>query len=148
MSLAYGIVGKLSATHNKQPVMTKLFVRLGGLDRSVSREDRITLLSRIFSPYTEVDPANILIITDKDYGGFRNFCFVSIEDADQAQAAIQGLDGQVDEETGYQINVNEAQPEGERPKNAGGFNRNKSAGSSYGGGSNRSGGGYGNSSRY
>lgn len=127
--------------------MTKLFVRLGGLDRSVSREDRITLISRIFSPYTVVDPANVVIITDKDYGGFRNFCFVSIENDEEAQAAIQGLDGQVDEETGYQLNVNEAQPEGERPKTSGGgFNRNRPAGgsSSYGGGSN-SRGGYSNS---
>jgi hypothetical protein len=122
--------------------MTKLFVRIGGLDRSVSKEDRIALIQSIFAGIAEVEAGNVVVITDKDYGGFRNFMFVSIVDDSQAQAVISQLDNVTTEE-GYQLNVNEAKPLEDKPRNGGGGYSNgggRSSGGYSGGG--RSNGGY------
>lgn len=124
--------------------MTKLFVRIGGLDRSVSKEDRITLIQSIFAGIAEVDPTNVVVITDKDYGGFRNFMFVSITDDAQAQAVISQLDNVTTEE-GYQLNVNEAKPLEDKPRGGGGFGGGNGGGrssGSYSNGGGRSNGGY------
>ena len=126
--------------------MTKLFVRIGGLDRSVSKEDRIALIQSIFAGIADVDAANVVVITDKDYGGFRNFMFVSITDDAQAQAVISQLDNVTTEE-GYQLNVNEAKPLEDKPRGGGGFGGgNGGGGRSSGGysGGGRSNGGYNN----
>ena len=128
--------------------MTKLFVRIGGLDRSVSKEDRIALIQSIFAGIADVDAANVVVITDKDYGGFRNFMFVSITDDAQAQAVISQLDNVTTEE-GYQLNVNEAKPLEDKPRGggSGGYNGGggrSNGGYSGGGRSNSNGGGYNN----
>ena len=123
--------------------MTKLFVRIGGLDRSVSKEDRIALIQSIFAGIAEVDPANVVVITDKDYGGFRNFMFVSITDDAQAQAVISQLDNVTTEE-GYQLNVNEAKPLEDKPRgDRGGYSGGGRSSGGYSGGG-RSNGGYNN----
>jgi hypothetical protein len=118
--------------------MTKLFVRIGGLDRSVSKEDRIALIQSIFEGIAEVDPSNVIAITDKEYGGFRNFMFVSIVDDTQAQAVISQLDNVTTEE-GYQLNINEAKPMDDKPRGGGGFGGGNRGGYQGGG---RSNGGY------
>ena len=126
--------------------MTKLFVRIGGLDRSVSKEDRIALIQSIFAGIADVDAANVVVITDKDYGGFRNFMFVSITDDAQAQAVISQLDNVTTEE-GYQLNVNEAKPLEDKPRGGGGFGGGNGGGRSsggYSGGGRSNGGGYNN----
>ena len=117
--------------------MTKLFVRIGGLDRSVSKEDRIILIRDIFTKVVSdvtVDDSNVVIISDKDYGGFRNFCFVTIEDEAVANEIINALDGKTSEE-GYQLNINEAKPQEDRPRTGGssfgGGNRSSNGGGSY-----------------
>ena len=123
----------------------KLFVRLNGLDRSVTKEDRISLLQSIFAQYSEITEDNIVIISDKDYGGYRNFMFVTISDDAQANQAITDLDNTVTEE-GYGINVNEAKPLEDRPaggRTSGGYNsRPKTGGYSSDRGNSR--GGYSN----
>ena len=54
---------------------------------------------------------SVAMITDRDSGRFRGFCFVEIEEA-AANAAIQALDGQsVD---GRELRVNEAKPREDR----------------------------------
>lgn len=121
--------------------MTKLFVRIGGLDRSVSKEDRIALIQSIFAGIAEVEAGNVVVITDKDYGGFRNFMFVSVVDDSQAQAVISQLDNVTTEE-GYQLNINEAKPLEDKPRTGGGYSNGggRSSGGYSGGG--RSNGGY------
>ena len=123
----------------------KLFVRLNGLDRSVTKEDRISLLQSIFAQYAEITEDSIVIISDKDYGGYRNFMFVTIADDTQANQAITDLDNTVTEE-GYGINVNEAKPLEDRPaggRTSGGYNsRPKTGGYSSDRGNSR--GGYSN----
>jgi hypothetical protein len=97
----------------------KLFVRLDGLDRSVTKEDRISLLQSIFAEYVELTEDNIVIISDKEYGGYRNFMFVTISDDAQAQQAITDLDNTTTDE-GYGMNLNEAKPLEDRPRTGGG----------------------------
>lgn len=104
--------------------MTKLFVRVHGLDRNVSKEDRIAFLQDMFSTFLTLTPEDITVISDRDYGGFRNFMFVAISDDDVAQKAIQALDG-TSTNDGYNLNVNEAKPQeqSDRPRggNGGGY---------------------------
>ena len=54
---------------------------------------------------------SVAMITDRDSGQFRGFCFVEIE-ASAANAAIKALDGHSIE--GREIRVNEAKPREER----------------------------------
>jgi RNA recognition motif-containing protein len=102
--------------------MTRLFVRVHGLDRNVSREDRIAFLQDMFSTFIQLDPSDITIISDRDYGGFRNFMFVAINDDTIAQNAISALDNTTTND-GYSLNVNEAKPQeqSDRPRNSGGY---------------------------
>lgn len=60
---------------------------------------------RLFSPFGEVNSVDM--ITDRDSGRFRGFCFVDMEDA-EADAAIDALNGK--NVGGRQIKVNEARP--------------------------------------
>jgi RNA recognition motif-containing protein len=126
--------------------MTKLFVRLNGLDRNVSKEDRIILLQEIFADLLPVDESNVTVIVDKEYGGYRNFMFVASDDDDAAKAAVNALNDTVSQD-GFNINVSEAKPQEQRERRPGGF----SAGGDRGNGGSR--GGYGadkprNTNRY
>jgi hypothetical protein len=116
--------------------MSKLFVRIGGLDYSLTAEERVDLVKSIFQPHIELDDAAVLLITDKMHGGFRNFCFVTV-DAEQVQPLTEALDNTTTEE-GYQLTVNEAEEKPERkPFNTRGprnDSRGGSQGGSYGGG--------------
>lgn len=74
-------------------------------------------LGEMFSPFGTVSSANI--ITDKFSGRSRGFGFVEMENDDEAQKAIDEMNGK--EVNGRAIVVNEARPREDRP--AGG-NRN------------------------
>jgi RNA recognition motif-containing protein len=67
-------------------------------------------LKSAFSQYGEVESAEIL--TDKMTGRSRGFGFVVMPNDDEAQAAIDGLNGQALD--GRNIVVNEARPREER----------------------------------
>jgi hypothetical protein len=111
----------------------KLFVRIGGLDRHMEPAHIISLVKDIFAQaYPDLSDDNIQLITDKKFGGYRDFCFVMCEQ-DKIAELTQALDGT--EFEGYNLTVNEAQPLEDRPSNGGGR--------SFGGG-NRNGGGYNN----
>lgn len=59
----------------------------------------------LFSPYGEVEA--VAMITDRETGKFRGFCFVEMGDA-AADAAIKALNGT--EVDGRALRINEAQP--------------------------------------
>ena len=71
-------------------------------------------LREAFAQHGEVE--EVAIITDRDTGRSRGFAFVTMSDDEQAQAAIEALNG-TDLE-GRTISVNEA-----RPKTGGGGQR-------------------------
>jgi RNA recognition motif-containing protein len=87
----------------------------------------------MFSEYGTVE--SIAMISDRETGRFRGFCFVEMPD-DDADAAIAALDGK--EIGGRNLRVNEARPKdappgGGGPRGGPGGRRGSSGGSSGGG---------------
>ncbi|MGZ8444935.1 MAG: RNA recognition motif domain-containing protein [Candidatus Binatia bacterium] len=89
---------------------SKLYV--GGLPYSVT-EGR---LSELFAAHGTVDSANV--ISDKFTGQSRGFGFVEMSSSNEAQAAIQALNGTQFE--GRSLTVNEAKPMAKRDNFGGG----------------------------
>ena len=89
---------------------SKLYV--GGLPYSVT-EGRLT---ELFSAHGTVDSANV--ISDKFTGQSRGFGFVEMSSSNEAQAAIQALNGTQFE--GRSLTVNEAKPMAKRDNFGGG----------------------------
>jgi len=110
-------------------VGNKLYV--GNLAYSV-RDDN---LQQHFAEFGSVTSAKVMM--DRDSGRSKGFGFVEMGSDAEAQAAINGLNGQSMD--GRALVVNEARPKEERPGGFGGGNR--SGGGGYGGGGGRSGGG-------
>ena len=108
----------------------KLYV--GNLAYSV-RDDS---LLQAFSQYGNVTSAKVMM--DRETGRSKGFGFVEMGTDAEAQAAINGMNGQpVD---GRAVVVNEARPREERPGGFGGGGGRSGGGGGYGGGG---GGGYG-----
>jgi len=84
-----------------------------------------TALKTAFEAYGEVSSARL--ITDRETGRPRGFGFVEMPQAEQAQAAISGLNGK--DLQGRALTVNEAKPRADR---GGGGSRG-----GYGGGGGR-----------
>lgn len=91
-------------------------------------------LREAFEAYGQVQSA--VIIKDKMSGQPRGFGFVEMASREEAEAAIQALNGK--DLKGRRINVNEARPRDERPAGGGGPRR-----SGGGGGGGFGGGGFG-----
>ena len=108
----------------------KLYV--GNLAYSV-RDDS---LQQAFGEFGAVTSAKVMM--DRDTGRSKGFGFVEMGSDAEAQAAINGMNGQALE--GRAIVVNEARPREERPGGFGGGG-GRSGGGGYGGGGG--GGGYG-----
>jgi RNA recognition motif-containing protein len=107
----------------------KLYV--GNLAYSVRDES----LQESFSQFGTVTSAKVMM--DRDTGRSKGFGFVEMGSDAEAQAAINGMNGQALE--GRAIVVNEARPREERPS---GFGGGRSGGGGFGGGGGgRSGGG-------
>ena len=104
-------------------------IYVGNLSRDVSEDD----LRQAFEAFGEVSSANV--IKDRFSGESRGFGFVEMASNDEAQAAIEGLNG--NDLKGRNLTVNEARPRAER----GGGGRG-------GGGGYRGGGGGGGRGRY
>ena len=96
----------------------KLYV--GNLTYNVNETD----LEALFTPFGTVQSAQVIV--DRETNRSKGFGFVEMDTDAQAQAAIQGLNG--NEHDGRSLTVNEAKPRETRPSSGG-----------YGGG--RSGGG-------
>jgi RNA recognition motif-containing protein len=73
-------------------------------------------LRETFEQYGEVLSARI--ITDRDTGRSRGFGFVEMENEDEANAAIEALNGQMMD--GRPLTVNEARPRAPRQNRGGG----------------------------
>ena len=107
----------------------KLYV--GNLPYSVRDED----LQQSFGQFGGVTSAKVMI--ERDTGRSKGFGFVEMASDAEAQAAINGMNGQP--LGGRSVVVNEARPMEARPPRTGGFG---GGGGGYGGGSG-GGGGYG-----
>ena len=108
----------------------KLYV--GNLAYSIRDED----LQQAFAQYGTVTSAKVMM--DRDTGRSKGFGFVEMATDAEAQAGINGMNGQALE--GRAVVVNEARPREERPGGFGGGGGGRSGGGGgYGGG----GGGYG-----
>ena len=86
----------------------------------------------LFAQYGQVDA--VAMITDRETGKFRGFCFVEMGDTD-ADAAIRALNGfQMD---GRALRINEAMPRENQRGNAGGYGGGNRGDNSGGGRSPR-----------
>lgn len=113
---------------------TKLFV--GNLSYNVTEND----LQDLFAAHGTVTEVNLML--DRMSGRSRGFAFVSMSTPQEAEAALQALNGkQVD---GRAITVNEARPREDRPRGGGGGGGGyEGRGGGGGGGGGRGGGGRG-----
>ena len=112
----------------------KLYV--GNLPYSVRDED----LQQSFSAFGSVNSAKVMM--ERDTGRSKGFGFVEMGSDAEAQAAINGMNGQ--SLGGRAVTVNEARPMEARPPRTGGFGGgDRSGGGGYGGGNRSGGGGYG-----
>ena len=115
----------------------KLYV--GNLPYTVRDED----LQQSFGQFGAVTSAKVMM--ERDTGRSKGFGFVEMANDAQAQAAINGMNGQP--LGGRSITVNEARPMEARPPRTGGFGGggggDRSGGGGYGGSDRSGGGGYG-----
>jgi cold-inducible RNA-binding protein len=119
----------------------KLYV--GNLPYSVRDED----LQQSFGQFGAVTSAKVMM--ERDTGRSKGFGFVEMASDAEAQAAVNGMNGQ--SLGGRSVVVNEARPMEARPPRTGGFGGgggyggggggDRSGGGGYGGGGGRSGGG-------
>ena len=109
----------------------KLYV--GNLSYNVRDED----LNQAFAQYGSVTSAKVMM--DRDTGRSKGFGFVEMGSDPEAQAAINGMNGQALD--GRAIVVNEARPREERPGGFGGGGGGSRGGYGGGGGTGGSGGG-------
>jgi RNA recognition motif-containing protein len=90
----------------------RMNIYVGNLSFDVSQDE----LQQAFAAHGEVASASI--IEDKYTGKSRGFGFVEMPKSDEARVAIEQMNG-VDLK-GRQLNVNEAKPRNDRPRNGGG----------------------------
>jgi RNA recognition motif-containing protein len=109
----------------------KLYV--GNLAYSVRDND----LEQAFSQFGTVTSAKVMM--ERDTGRSKGFGFVEMGSDAEAQAAINGMNGQP--LSGRSIVVNEARPMEPRPPRSGGYGGGGGGGGGYGGGGGRQGGG-------
>lgn len=100
----------------------KLYV--GNLSFDATEEQ----VRELFAEHGAVE--SVAMITDRDTGRFRGFCFVEMETS-AANAAIKALDGK--DVDGRDLRVNEAKPREERSGGGGGQRNGSSRGGQYGG---------------
>src|ERR1051326_3297410 len=99
-------------------------------------------LEQLFGQHGQVVSAQI--INDRDTGRSKGFGFVEMANDNEAQAAIEALNGQ--QHNGRALTVNEARPREERSGGGGGYGGG-GGGGGFGGGGGRGGGGFGGGGR-
>lgn len=90
-------------------------IYVGNLSYEVTEDD----LRKAFEEFGQVESVNI--ITDKYSGESKGFGFVEMRSKDEAQSAIEGLNGK--EFKGRALKVNEARPRTESRGGRGGHGR-------------------------
>jgi cold-inducible RNA-binding protein len=108
----------------------KLYV--GNLPYTVRDED----LQQSFSEFGSVNSAKVMM--ERDTGRSKGFGFVEMGSDAEAQAAIEGMNGQ--SLGGRSLVVNEARPMEARPPRTGGFGGPRGGGGGFGGGAGGEGG--------
>ncbi len=104
-------------------------IYVGNLDFNVSEDE----LRQAFANYGQVD--NVTILKDRDTGQPRGFGFVEMANDEEAEKAINGINGT---QLGSRVlNVNEARP---KVNKGGGFGGGRGGGFGGGRGGNRQGG--------
>ena len=83
-------------------------IYVGNLPYSI-RDDE---LSDLFSDFGAVKSANVIM--DRSSGKSKGFGFVEMDDNEDAEKAIQSLNGK--EVSGRELRVNEARPRGDRDR--------------------------------
>jgi len=111
----------------------KLYV--GSLPYSITEDQ----LRELFEPYGALD--SVRIISDKYTGQSKGFGFVEMANEDDAQKAIEGVNGK--ETGGRTLVVNEARPEQPRERRPGGGGGGGGGGFGGGGRGRGGGGGFG-----
>ena len=86
-------------------------IYVGNLSRLATEES----LRSLFSQFGEV--SSVKLIKDKFTGELKGFAFVEMHNANEASAAINGLNGK--ELEGQRLRVNEARPREEGPSSRG-----------------------------
>jgi hypothetical protein len=125
-----GLIAIRSFSRSPSSMGNKLYV--GNLPYSFRDDD----LQQTFSPYGQVSSAKVMM--ERDTGRSKGFGFVEMGSDAEAQAAIEGVNGQ--SFGGRGLVVNEARPmEPRPPRSGGGGYGGGGGGGGYGGG----GGGYG-----
>ena len=104
-------------------------IYVGNLSHSTTEAE----LRAAFEKHGEVTRVNI--VTDRDTNQSRGFGFIEMPKANEAQAAISGMNGV--ELSGRPLTVNEARPKTENRSGSGGRSGGRSGGN-RGGGYNRS----------
>ena len=112
----------------KENRMKNIYV--GNLDYSTSEQD----LRGLFEPFGQVE--NVSVAKDKFSGQSRGFGFVEMANDEEAEKAINELNGK---QLGRRnLTVNEARPREARPPRGGGFGGGRGGGG-FGGGGGRGG---------
>ena len=123
--------------YRKHHMSNKLFV--GNLSFNVTEND----LNDAFAAFGTVTETNLMM--DRTTGRPRGFGFVTMGTPEEAQKAIEAMNGK--EMDGRALTVNVARPREDRPAGGGGSGRRREFGGSSGGGYGGGGGG-GRSNRY
>ena len=110
---------------------------VGSLPFSIEEAD----LRESFEAYGAVD--SVKIISDKFTGRSKGFGFVEMPNDEEAQKAIDELNGATVQGRAIVVNKSEPKPEGERRSFNGGGGNRSGGGGGYGGGRPSGGGGYG-----
>jgi RNA recognition motif-containing protein len=108
-------------------------IYVGNLSNQTTEDD----LRQAFEAFGQVESANI--IKDKFSGDSRGFGFVEMPSKEEAQKAIEEMNGK--DLTGRAINVNEARPRTDRGGGRGGGGGGRGGGGRGGGGGGYGGGG-------
>jgi RNA recognition motif-containing protein len=91
---------------------------------NLSFDTNDTQLNQIFQPFGQVSSSRV--ITDQYTGRSRGFGFVEMDNNEEADKAIAGLNGKNVE--GRDLNISEARPREDKPRGSGGY-----GGGGYGG---------------
>lgn len=91
---------------------------------NLSFDTNDTQLNQIFQPFGQVTSSRV--ITDQYTGRSRGFGFVEMDNNEEADKAIAGLNGKNVE--GRDLNISEARPREDKPRGGGGY-----GGGGYGG---------------
>ena len=128
-----------------QDNQTTLFVR--AFNPGMDEDQRRNLITELFKDFVNLESADINLIPNREYGGWKNFCFVKVPGS-LVNDIVEALNGKgLDDGTELVVNVaqpKEERPQGDRASSGGSRGGGYSSGGRGGSGGSRGGGGYSN----